>query len=592
MPPESDDTEQWAEAQKKWRLFRPPLRPLPRYDYEHYSRLAGPLTQAAPGSPYQVRHRSLLKSEPHRIRVVLALTLAPLASLCALLWLLQPAHWLHRPPLGIVMVLAIGAIEGARLISVVSSAHATLVARDPVPVVPETGTRVAFLTTFVPGKEPLQMLSNTLSAAVRVRHRGLMHVWVLDEGDDPEVRALCERLGVLHFSRKGVMKWNQVKGVHRAKTKHGNYNAWLDAHGGDYDFVAAVDTDHAPLPNFLERTLGFFRDADVAFVVSPQVYGNYDNIVTKFAESQQFMFHALIQRAGNRYRSAMLVGTNVALRTTALLQAGGFQDSITEDLDTGLAMHQLRNPSTGRHWTSVYTPDVLAVGEGPASWTDFMTQQLRWSRGTYEALLKHSWRAPRRLRPASLINYAFLLAWYPLLAISWILGGVSLALYFALGASGADVDPGAWALVYGSAVALQLALYVWNRRHNVSPHEPAGSSGLAGMTMTLMTAPVYTRSLMDALLRRRSRFVVTPKGSSASPDTLLGTFRIQLFWAVTVTALAAYGVSVHHTHPAMLVWAALTVAVSLSPIALWLLGIRKHRQEWSERRSTQAEQVL
>ncbi|MEU6456665.1 glycosyltransferase family 2 protein [Streptomyces sp. NPDC047065] len=567
------------------------MRPLPRYDYEHYSRLAGPLTQAAPGSPYQVRYRSLLRSEPHRFRVVLALTLAPLASLCALLWLLQPAHWLNSPPLGIVMVLAIGVIEGARLISVVSSAHATLFARDPVPVVPDMGTRVAFLTSFVPGKEPLEMLSNTLSAAVRVRHRGSLHVWVLDEGDDPEVRMLCGRLGVHHFSRKGVAKWNQTKGVHRAKTKHGNYNAWLDAHGGEYEFIAAVDTDHVPLPNFLERMLGYFRDADVAFVVGPQVYGNYDNIITKFAESQQFMFHALIQRAGNRHRSPMLVGTNIALRTIALRQAGGFQDSITEDLDTGLAMHQLRNPSTGRHWRSVYTPDVLAVGEGPSCWTDFMTQQLRWSRGTYETLLKHCWKAPRRLSHASLINYSFLLSWYPLLAISWILGGVSLALYFVCGASGLDVDPSTWTMVYGNAVALQLVLYVWNRRHNVSPHEPAGSSGLAGMTMTLMTAPVYTRSLMDALLRRKSKFVVTPKGSSASPDTLFGTFRIQLFWAVTVTGATAYGISMHHVHPAMLTWSALTVVASVSPVVLWLLESRQQRREWSRRRSGRKEQV-
>ena len=193
--------------------------------------------------------------------------------------------------------------------NVLSNAHATLVARDPVPVVPETGTRVAFLTSFVPGKEPLEMVTKTLEAAVRIRHRGLLHVWLLDEGDDPEVKEVCARLGVHHFSRKGVAKWNQAKGPHRAKTKHGNYNAWLDAHGDDYDFFASVDTDHVPLPNYLERMLGYFRDPDVGFVIGPQVYGNYDNFVTKAAESQQFLFHALIQRAGNRYGAPMFVGT-------------------------------------------------------------------------------------------------------------------------------------------------------------------------------------------------------------------------------------------------------------------------------------------
>ncbi|MCX4866919.1 DUF1929 domain-containing protein [Streptomyces sp. NBC_00257] len=149
------------------------------------------------------------------------------------------------------------------------------------------------------------MVTRTLEAAVRVRHRGLLHVWLLDEGDDPAVKEVCARLGVHHFSRKGVAHWNRDRGPHRARTKHGNYNAWLDAHGGDYEFFASVDTDHVPLPNCLERMLGYFRDPDIGFVIGPQVYGNYDTFVTKAAESQRFLFHALIQRAGNRYGAPM-----------------------------------------------------------------------------------------------------------------------------------------------------------------------------------------------------------------------------------------------------------------------------------------------
>ncbi|NEE61024.1 glycosyltransferase, partial [Streptomyces sp. SID8455] len=90
------------------------------------------------------------------------------------------------------------------------------------------------------------------------------------------------------------------------------------------------DTDHVPMPNFLERMMGYFRDPDVAFVVGPQVYGNYDSAVTKAAESQQFLFHALIQRAGNRYGAPMFVGTNNVVRVAAVRQVGGLYDSITE----------------------------------------------------------------------------------------------------------------------------------------------------------------------------------------------------------------------------------------------------------------------
>ncbi|KOV59362.1 glycosyltransferase family 2 protein [Streptomyces sp. MMG1121] len=566
--------------------FRRIRTSLPRYDYEHYSRLAGPLTQPDPTEPYTVQYRSLLSQEPHRIRAALMLGAAPVLSLVLLFWLLRPEHWTHRdypaydflPALDTVMLVSIGLIEFFRCMNVLSNAHATLVARDPVPVVPQNGTRVAFLTSFVPGKEPLAMVTKTLQAAVRLRHRGLLHVWLLDEGDDPAVKQVCARLGVHHFTRKGVEKWNRPRGPHRARTKHGNYNAWLEAHGDAYDFFASVDTDHVPLPNYLERMLGYFRDPDVGFVIGPQVYGNYDTFVTKAAESQQFLFHALIQRAGNRYGAPMFVGTSNAVRIRALKQIGGLYDSITEDMATGFEMHRARNPATGRKWKSVYTPDVLAVGEGPNAWTDFFTQQLRWSRGTYETILKQYWKGLFTLGPGKLFNYTMMIIFYPMSALNWILAALSCALFLGLGASGVNIDPTVWLMLYGNASALQIGLYIWNRRHNVSPHEPEGSGGVAGMVMSALSAPVYARSLMDAVLRRKSKFVVTPKGESASPDTLFGTFRIHWFFILVFAGSLGAGFALGHSQPAMIVWAALALLITASPIFAWRYTLRQERR--------------
>ncbi|MEF9904108.1 glycosyltransferase family 2 protein [Streptomyces sp. P9-A2] len=567
--------------------FRRIKKTLPRYDYEHYSRLAGPLTQPDPNKPYTVQYRSLISQEPHRIRIVLMLAAAPLLSVVLLVWLLQPAHWTERdypafdwlPTLDIVMLVSIGLIELFRCMNVLSNAHATLVARDPVPVVPETGTKVAFLTSFVPGKEPLEMVTKTLEAAVKIRHRGTMHVWLLDEGDDPEVKEVCARLGVHHFSRKGVAKWNQPKGPHRAKTKHGNYNAWLDAHGDDYEFFASVDTDHIPLANYLERMLGFFRDPNVGFVIGPQVYGNYDNFVTKAAESQQFLFHALIQRAGNRYGSPMFVGTSNAVRIKALKQIGGLYDSITEDMATGFEMHRAKNPATGKKWRSVYTPDVLAVGEGPNAWTDFFTQQMRWSRGTYETILKQYWKGWYSLPPSKLFNYTMMIIFYPMSALNWILAALSCALFLGLGASGVNIDPAVWLMLYGNASALQIGLYIWNRRHNISPHEPEGSGGVAGMAMSALSAPLYAKALIDSVLRRKSKFVVTPKGDSASPDTWFGTFRYHWYFILIFGGSLAAGFVYGHAHPAMIIWATFALLVTAAPLFVWRHSMRQDRKK-------------
>ncbi|MFF3373017.1 glycosyltransferase family 2 protein [Streptomyces sp. NPDC002680] len=558
------------------------------YDYDTHSRLAGPLTEAPVGAPYSVRYTSLLSREPRRIRAVLLMTLAPLLTGALLVYLVWPTHWVEREGgdawmvhLDIAMLVAIGLIELFMVVNVVSIAHATMVARDPVPVVPESGTRVAFLTTYVPGKEPLAMVRATLEGATRVHHTGPLDVWLLDEGDDEPAKALCAELGVRHFSRYGVPEWNRAKGVHKARTKHGNYNAWIAMHGDEYDFYASVDTDHVPLPNFLERMMGFFRDPDVAFVVGPQVYGNYTHPVTKAAESQQFLFHALIQRAGNRYRAPMFVGTNNVVRVAAVKQIGGLYDSVTEDMATGFELHRRRNPRTGRHWRSVYTPDVLAVGEGPASWTDFFTQQMRWSRGTYETLFKQYWKAPFTMPPGRLFSYTLMLVYYPMTAVNWFLGMLSCFLFLWFGASGTQVAASVWLMLYSDAAALQIGLYLWNRRHNVSPHEPEGSGGLAGMAMSALSAPIYLKSFGAALLRRPSRFVVTPKGGDASPDRLL-TFRVHLFWAALLATSLVASVRLGHTHVAMRTWAVLAMVISLAPVAVWLATRRKEHGEPGE----------
>ncbi|MEV7867632.1 cellulose synthase catalytic subunit [Streptomyces sp. NPDC088124] len=541
---------------------------------------------------YRVQYRSLLSREPRRIRAVLLMALAPLLSGALLVYLVWPTHRTVREGgdrwlivFDQVMLGSIGLIAFFMLVNVVSVAHATMVAQDPVPVPAETGTRVAFLTTYVPGKEPLAMVRDTLEGAGRLRHSGPLDIWLLDEGDSPAARALCAELGVRHFTRRGVPEWNRASGVHKARTKHGNYNAWIALHGDDYDFFASVDTDHIPLPNFLERMLGYFRDPDVAFVVGPQVYGNYTSPVTKAAESQQFLFHALIQRAGNRYRAPMFVGTNNAVRITALKQAGGLYDSITEDMATGFELHRRRNPLTGRFWRSVYTPDVLAVGEGPASWTDFFTQQLRWSRGTYETLFKQYWKAPFRVPPGRLFSYTMMLVYYPMTAVNWFLGILSCVLFLWLGASGTQVSSSVLLMLYSDAAALQIGLYLWNRRHNVSPHEPEGSGGLAGMAMSALSAPIYLKSLGSAVLRTHGRFVVTPKGGETSPDRLL-TFRVHFFWAGVLVASLLASVLLDHTHVAMRTWALLALATALAPVAVWAWTARQERAETARAATT------
>ncbi|BBH71516.1 glycosyl transferase [Actinoplanes sp. OR16] len=537
------------------------------YDYDGFSRLAGD-PDPVPEAGYRVRMRPLSRRRPIRTVLIAAFAFAFESTFFG--WLISSMELPDRQrAITAVMIGATVLIELFRLVNVVTLCLATLRARDPVPVPPDEDLRVAFLTTIVPGKEPLEMVERTLRAAREIRHPGRYDVWLLDEGDDPDVKAMCREAGVHHFSRKGVVEWNTGAGGFKAKTKHGNYNSWIDKHGARYDVFVSVDPDHVPLPNFCERLLGYFRDPDVAFVIGPQIYGNYDNVITRWAESQQYLFHSLLQRAGNRLGVPMLVGTNNAVRIAALQSIGGLQDSITEDMATSLVVHSTVNPATNDRWKSVYTPDVLAVGEGPSSWTDYFSQQHRWSRGTDEVCVAQFGSMIKRLGVRRALHYGLLMAYYPLTAVAWLLGALTAILHIVGGVRGVQVPQQVWLMLYVDAAIFQVGLYLWNRRHNVSPHEEAGSSGLSGMLLSTLCAPIYVSSFLQAVLRRRAGFVVTPKGDSASPDRLL-TFRTHLRWAAFYAVLLLIAVAAGHAHGLMWLWPALNLTLCLTPAAIWL----------------------
>lgn len=547
------------------------------YDYGAFSRLTGPLQEVARGEKYTVAYRKVMVGPELWMILPLLVITAGLSSLF-FAWLIQPAHYPHTAflptPVRIgnaVMFWTIVVTEGLRLLNSFTLCWAAAVMRNPVPVEPPTGLRVAFTTTIVPTKEPLDVVRDTLIAARQLRYSALIDIWLLDEGDDPGVRLMCKDLGVHHFTRKGVEKWNQPKGPFRAKTKHGNHNAWLDAHGDAYDVVLSVDPDHIPLPNFGRRMLGYFRDEDVAFVVGPQVYGNFRSFLTRGAEAQNYMFHSVIQRAANRFDAGMFVGTNHAYRVATWRQIGGFNDSITEDLATSFAVHGAHNPATGRRWKSVYTPDVVAVGEGPATWTDFFSQQLRWARGSNEVMVTESPRRMRKLSWPQRFHYAMLMVHYPTVAITWLLGTVLTLGYMALGSTGIKVHVSSWLALYFDVALARLMLYIWLRRFNISPHEEQGTAGISGIFVSVLCTPFYSTALTGALLRRPLGFVVTPKGDSASPDRLM-TFRKHIFWAVVAAGGLAGAAVFNHVYPANIVWAALSFITCVLPILLWAGG--------------------
>jgi len=120
-----------------------------------------------------------------------------------------------------------------------------------------------FITVY---GEDIDAVRRTIAAAIAVR--GAHRTWVLDDGRSEAVREACEELGAWYVRR-----------LSSNGAKAGNVNHGLSIAKGQY--FAIFDADFVPHPDFLVETMPFFADANVAFVQTPQTYGNLDTIVAR-----------------------------------------------------------------------------------------------------------------------------------------------------------------------------------------------------------------------------------------------------------------------------------------------------------------------
>ena len=529
--------------------------------------ITGPLQ---PGNRVQFRR---VMSRGQQVILGLFLTVMVVSGGGLLVLLAATAH-VTSIVTGSVLVLMLG-VEALRISVGIPVALFACRARDPIPLLPNGQLpRVALLTTVVPGKEPIEMVRHTLLAMLAVRYPGVKDVWLLDEGNHPDFRALCEELGVRHFSRKGIAELNQEGEAHtpyRAKTKAGNHNAWRSRYENEYDLVGQSDPDHVPKPWFLERTVGYFNDPDVGFVVAPQIYGNSDkNWIARGAAQAAYIFEAIVQRGANGLGAPILIGTNHMYRTECWRQIGGYQDSLIEDHVTALAVFAQTNPATVNRWRGVYSPDILSVGEGPATFTDWFNQQMRWSFGMWNVVAEWSPKFLLKLRWKQTVSFLLLQPYYLIAAFQWMLSIALITVYMVTGTD-LGIPMEWWAVLWGTSMFSGLVFFFWTARFRLTADQRR-ETGLTGIALMLMTLPIYAASGVRWLMGCGLPYVITAKGDMQSPDSMR-TFQPHLVvLTLTVYLLVLSAGGMIHGWPVVLFWAWFATAVCAVPIIVHLVG--------------------
>jgi hypothetical protein len=524
------------------------------------------------GDGQQVAYRRVMSRQELAIFVIL-LSLALFLTARYALWWFHPGNVPANYSGHSVWLIALAnfgpfaaltGLEALRVLQMASLWVFACVMRSAVPMPSPRGLRVAVLTTIVPSKEPLSMLEETLRAMKRIRYADGFDIWLLDEEDDPEVRALCSSLGVRHFSRHGIQKYNQApsplpaRTPFRARTKAGNHNAWRDQHASEYDIVAQMDPDHVPTEDFLEKTLGFFRDPDVAYVIAPQVY--YRNTdaswIARGADEQNYGFSAITQRGANFFGMPIFIGSNHVARSRALSSIRGYASHIVEDHLTGMVLLTTTNAATGRRWKGVYTEEIISYGEGPSRWSSYLSQQLRWAYGLDNIVQHNSARLLWRMRPKQAFGFTLIQSYYGSVAVILLTGLSLTAAHLLFGVNALSVPFGEWLSYWFPQFSISIAMWYWLQRFYLRKADRGW--GLRGILAGIGAMVTYAQAFVTSVLGRGLSYVITPKGEVGVREPL------RLFrWHLASLALSAtaLGWAVWHSAgaPTIRFWAILNI---------------------------------
>lgn len=165
-----------------------------------------------------------------------------------------------------------------------------------------------FITTY---NESIDLLRLTMEAAKRIDWPRLK-VYILDDGQSSDVKAMASRLGCRYITRGE--EWT-------GKPRHakaGNINNALMQTSGE--FILILDADQIPAPQIVSRVIGYFRDPRLAFVQTPQYFYNLPPGDPFGSDAP--LFYGPIMQGKDGWDAAFFCGSNAILRREALLQLG------------------------------------------------------------------------------------------------------------------------------------------------------------------------------------------------------------------------------------------------------------------------------
>ncbi len=243
---------------------------------------------------------------------------------------------------------------------------------------------VPYVTIQLPVFNEMYVMERLLDNIALLEYpKNKLEIQVLDDSTDETVhstKAHIEKLAATGLDIKHITRENRV-GFKAGALKEG-----LAIAKGE--FIAIFDADFLPNPNWLKRTIPFFKNDEIGVVQTR--WGHINRNYSLLTRIQAFALdaHFTLEQVGRNSKGHFINfnGTAGVWRKECIIDAGNWEgDTLTEDLDLSYRA-QLKN------WKFKYLEDVETPAELPIVISAARSQQFRWNKGGAENFRKMLWR--------------------------------------------------------------------------------------------------------------------------------------------------------------------------------------------------------
>jgi cellulose synthase (UDP-forming) len=344
-------------------------------------------------------------------------------------------------------------------------------------------------------------------------------IYLLDDTRRPDIQALAAELGCKYLTRPD-----------NRHAKAGNLNHAIAQTEGE--LIVFFDADFVPTKNFLTRTVGFFQDAQVGLLQTPQSFYNPDPIARNLGledilTPEEEVFYRQIQRVRDGAGAVVCAGTSFVARRTAIEAVGGFvTEAVSEDFFTGIQI-------AAKGYRLMYLNEKLSAGLAAENIAAHALQRIRWEQGTLQAFFIKS--NPLTIRGLNLLQrlayFEGLLHWFSSIArVGFLLMPLAYAFLNVIPVRATEAE-----LMYFFVpfYLVQLSVFSWlNFRSR---------SALLSDAYSLVLAFPLALTVFQVMLRPFSRgFKVTPKGTASDRYQFNWTLAWPLLIVFALTALSLW----------------------------------------------------